>query len=102
MNDIASLWDRFYERAKIMTGMRDQFESARVNSSGYFSASLNFMTADTRQGLTASAKADFAVIKQYAAENPGRSDVVNYVAKMESSLSTAATTHVNFKPKIRI
>jgi hypothetical protein len=45
-------------------------------------ASLNFLAADTRQGLDAQAQADFAVIKKHADNNPRRAA---YVERIEAS-----------------
>jgi len=67
-----------------MTDVKAQFDSVRDRSSGYLKASLDFMVADTRQGLTVEARTDFSAIKKYAATHPERQDIVNYVAKIES------------------
>jgi hypothetical protein len=69
-----------------MTDIKAQFKAAATREHGYVAASLNFMAADTRNGLSDSAVADFAVIKKYAAEHPCRSGVAHYVAKTEKAL----------------
>jgi hypothetical protein len=81
-----------------MTEIRSQFGTAGANASGYIAASLNFMTADTRQGLTDSAEADFAVIRKYAAGHPDRPGVVNYVAKIEASVKKLTAAGIALKP----
>ncbi len=85
-----------------MTDLRSQFNSATSGSNGYIAASLNFMTADTRQGLNGSAVADFAVIKKYASEHPDKSAVDNYVSKIETSLREKATPRVKTPAPFKI
>src|SRR3972149_2638630 len=90
----------YYDKEKFMTGIGAQFASASAGNSGYLSASLNLMTADTRQGLPDSAKADFAIIKKYAAEHPDRLRVASYGAKTESSFERPAEKGGAFKPNL--
>jgi hypothetical protein len=87
---------------KNMTDIKAQFDSVRDRGSGYLKASLDFMVADTRQGLTGEAKTDFAAIKKYAAAHPERQDIVNYVAKTESLVKKSATSPALAKPTNKI
>lgn len=56
---------------------------SQLTGNGYLAASLNFMAADTRQGLTSDAARAFETIKTHAGTRPGAAE---YVARVEQTL----------------
>jgi len=68
-----------------MSKLTEQFKAhASVRMGSYLRDSLNFMTADTRQGITGAAKKAFDGVKSRAKIDP---KVAEYVERIEHSVA---------------